>query len=158
MQKSSILTIVSIVLALALIMVGILSFNYSKEIKNLESEANRIKNINNALNLENTNLVEQNKSANESLEQQKEKIEKYIKLLEATNKENDKIYVDLQSLLSQEQANKKIISEKLKTALEQANLTLSYVNSKIDENKENQEVVKILQEIRSNLEAIVNND
>lgn len=193
MHKSKVVEIGSIILLIALIIVGIISFRFSQEIKRLKLEVDKGTNINNSLKLENENLKEQNELSGESLKEQKEKIQKYQNLLESTIKENDKIYAnlnttiknnkttienlkkeieglkntvakkdveikDLKKLLNKEQGNNKIISERLQTAIKQADATLTFVNKKIEENKDNEVIVNILQEIKSNLEGIVNND
>ena len=193
MHKDKILTIVSVILSIALIVTGVICFNNGKEIKRLQSEIDKNKNINNTLKLDNKNLVEQNKLANESLEQQKERVEKYQNALYATQNETDKIYndlnntiknnkatidnlkkeietlkttvlkkdseiKDLKSLLSETQKLDKIIQERLTAAIEQADNLLKYVNNKIIEYKDNAEVIKVLEEIKSGLEAIINND
>ena len=193
MHKSKVVEIVSVISLVVLIIVGIISFKFSQEIKRLELEVDRDKNIKNSLRLENEKLKEQNELTDESLKDQKDKLQKYQNLLESTIKENDKIYADLNTtikdnkttienlkkeietlkntvakkdieitdlkkLLNTEQSNNKIISERLQTAIKDAEAILTFVNNKIEENKDNQAVVNILTEIKTDLEPIINND
>lgn len=147
MHKSKVLEVASLILLISTVIFGIISFKFGKEIKQLRSEVYKTTNINKTLNIENEKLKEQNKSNYEELEDEKKKLRKYQKLLETTLKENDKVYSDLDDII-----------KKHKTTIKQVEVTLNFVNNKIEENKENESIINILKEVKSSLESIANND